>query len=311
MSDLTLVLDRKDLVVRLDSKKVIRIDRPEAMPQKVPVGQVVVIGRPMVSCDVWRALAEHHVPTVMLPARGRGAAAYMGSFFSGSIENRLGQYRVAHDDEAAMRVCRHLVSMKLEGQIQILRHMNAKQADSGGVKGIQNALRDVQSADTRNRIMGHEGSAATMYFQALAKVLPKEWRFSGRNRRPPKDPVNALLSLSYTIAGSHVRCVIRKRGLDPALGILHVSELGRESFVLDVLEPLRPDVDQLIDGSIGTDDFVKNRPDGCLLNKKGRRVFYESWAGWQEAETNLKSKAKNILKELVDFFTGTGYLKDA
>ena len=136
------------------------------------------------------------------------------------------------------------------------------------------------------------------------------FQFCGCNRRPPRDPVNALLSFSYVMTGGEVRRAILQRGLDPALGFLHVPQSGRESLVLDILEPFRPEVDcfvlMLVDTMLTLKHFTPNDQDGCLLNKKGRSLFFKAWAKWQEPgeedKKSLKSMAENYVRDLITFF---------
>ena len=126
---------------------------------------------------------------------------------------------------------------------------------------------------------------------------------------PPKDPVNALLSLSYVIASSQVKHEIIISGLDTSLGFLHALHSGRESFVWDVLEPIRPIIDKfvlsLLNNPLETSDFVTNDKDGCLLNKNGRKLYFELWQKWQneiEEETNFGDITKKIIKKISSFF---------
>ena len=313
MSDLTVILDRKELVVRMESKS-IRVDRSGGHPERIPLGmvaRVILIGSPMVSCDVWRALAEQNIPAVLLPSRGGGVSAHMGAGLSATITTRIAQHLAAHDDKCSLSIGQWLLDKKLAAQEGVVRKLkNGKSELESICTQIGNCREGLQKADSRNSLMGHEGAAACAYFSALAKILPEKWKFCGRNRRPPRDPVNALFSLSYVIAGGEVRRSILQRGLDPALGFLHTPQSGRESLALDILEPLRPEVDwfvlHLLDSSLNLKHFTTNDQDGCLLNKKGRNVFFRAWAKWQEPsgedEKNIRSMAENFVRDLIAFF---------
>jgi len=113
------------------------------------------------------------------------------------------------------------------------------------------------------------------------------------------------------MTGGEVRRAVLQRGLDPALGFLHAPQSGRESLVLDMLEPLRPEVDrfvlQLLDSSLNLKHFTTNDQDGCLLNKKGRNAFFRAWAKWQEPDEedkiSLKSMAEHFVRDLIAFFS--------
>jgi len=313
VSDLTVILDRKELVVRMESKS-IRVDRPDGHFERIPLGmvaRVILVGSPMVSCDVWRALADQNIPAVLLPSRGGGVSAHMGAGLFATITTRIAQHLAAHDDKYSLSIGQWLLDKKLAAQEGVVRKLKNGNSELESIcTQIKSCRKGLRKADSRNSLMGHEGAAASAYFTALAKILPEKWNFHGRNRRPPRDPVNALLSLSYVISQGEVRRFILQRGLDPALGFLHASQSGRESLALDILEPLRPEVDwfvlHLLDSSLNLKHFTTNDQDGCLLNKKGRNVFFKAWAKWQEPDgenkRTQKSMAENFVRDLIAFF---------
>jgi len=101
----------------------------------------------------------------------------------------------------------------------------------------------------------------------------------------PKDPINALMSLTYTMAMGDVHSTVHERGLDPCVGFLHALLPGRESLVLDVLEPLRCGADafvlQLLDCGIRPKHFTYSAEYGCRLNKEGRQLYFTQWSEWR------------------------------
>ena len=316
MTDLTVVLDRRNLVVRMDGGA-IRVDQPGCNPERVPlkmIRQVVVIGRPMISCKVWRALASEDIPAVLLPSRGDGPPAYMSSGLSKTINTRLAQYRALNDPAVRLAVSRWLLDRKLIGQELVLKEMDEKDATETYRRRISTSRAALPHETQRDRLMGLEGTAAGAYFKALATLLPQSWHFEGRNRRPPRDPVNALLSLSYVIAGGEVRRAIQKAGMDPCLGCLHAVTSGRESLMLDAMEPIRPDIDRfvlaLIQHRLTPTDFWTNDKVGCRLTKAGRRAYYEAWAIWNERDDdempNVRGLSKEIIEGVVRLLHGVG-----
>ena len=307
MSELTLILDRRELAVGIENKT-IRIDRPDSRPERVPlnmIARVIIYGSPMVSCKVWRALAEKNIPAVLLPARGNGVAAYLGTGLALSFSNRVNQYKTFHDQLKSLEIARWLITQKISGQELIINQLTV---DNFAKNSLHEFKIRLKKAANRESIMGYEGAAAATYFKIWRKALPDKWKFSGRNRRPPKDPVNALLSYTYTIAGSDIRNSILINGLDPALGFLHVAQSGRESLVLDILEPLRPRLDefvlQLISNSLNLKDFTTNMTDGCKLTKKGRMKFFQEWAIWNknDGSEKLKMSSNKIIKKIMESF---------
>jgi CRISP-associated protein Cas1 len=302
VKELLVVLDRRESTVRLDGRA-LRVEHADGW-ERIPlglVGLVVVHGSPSVSCDVWRALAERGVPAVMLPSRGTGAAAWAGAGLSTSIQVRRRQHRAASDPAQRLAVAREIVLAKLSAQRAVAQGLGSGTIpvafDTGETAGLTATL-DKQLAAVRTApdpvtLMGAEGAAASAWYDWLCKHLPARWRFSGRNRRPPRDPVNALLSLTYTLAMTEARYQLEAAGLDPALGFLHGVVPGRDSLMLDVVEPLRPGVDAfvlgLLEKVVEPRDFHYSQRDGCRLNKAARGTYYQAWAAYRREWPDLEA----------------------
>ena len=166
--------------------------------------------------------------------------------------------------------------------------------------------RTVPPLDT---LRGHEGAAARAYFGGLAGVMPPALQFSGRNRRPPRDPVNACLSLGYTLLHAQAVQACGVAGLDPLLGFYHRPAFGRESLASDLIEALRPAIDlwvwELLRSRTLSAEHFTTTPDSgaCLLGKAGRGIFYASWnehvKPWQRW---LRAQAQALARDL----RGTG-----
>ena len=299
MGDILVLLDHRDMIVKTEGQ-VLRIERPDRKPERIPINmidRVVVYGSPMVSCDVWRKLADSSIPAVLFPGRGKGGPAWLGSGLSTSVMIRLAQHRGAGSLAVSTEIARFLIGRKLAVQEKLLELLcreddnepvctifDAGIIDRAATAGetLHRCRLAVEGADNPDAIRGHEGIGATAWFSFLAETLPGKWNFSGRNRRPPRDPVNGLLSLSYTMALSEVRHVVQQRGLDPCIGFLHRPRAGRESLLLDILEPVRPAIDgfmlELIHGILTPEHFTSSGTTGCRLNKEGRRIYYSHWA---------------------------------
>lgn len=313
MEDIVLLLDKNDLAVTLEGNS-LRIQQADDKTRHVPLGmlgQMVVYGRPPVSCDVWRALADRNIPAVLLPGRGRGGAAYMGGGLSASVRARAAQHEALRNPKAAAAVRRWVLDKKIAGHVMLAGKL-AGMAEAAAGKNepmrlfggevsrtglVEKAARTVEIMENRrlalanetgaDAMMGHEGVAANAWYEFLIAALPEEWRFSGRNRRPPLDPVNALMSLGYTLAMSEMRGAVCERGLDPCFGFLHALESGRPSLVLDLIEPLRPCADAFVLSLLGDplqpSDFTTSGRDGCRLSKDGRSSYYREWTEWRNA----------------------------
>lgn len=304
--ELILLLDRREMQVRLEGRA-LRIEQPEGAIERVPLGvlgSVIVHGSPLIACDVWRALAERNIPAVLLPARGQGVSACLCGGLSSTIRLRRRQHRAAGEKEARLTVAKSLVGLKLQAQRRLLDNLTGQTPPAPwqppgfppeGAQGLYPILERhtllLAGAPDTATLMGLEGTVAAAWWSWLGEVLPKHWRFAGRNRRPPRDPVNGLLSLSYTLLGSEMLKQVQADGLDPALGFLHGIVPGRESLVLDLIEPLRPSVDafvlSLLDRELTPRHFTFSRQEGCRLNKTGRSLYYHAWATRRHAWPEL------------------------
>ena len=283
MDKMTVVIDKKGISLSLEAKA-LRIDCPSEPMQKIPlgmVGQVIVYGNPDAGSSVWRRLAEMGIHTLLLPTRGEGEPAWIGPGLSTSVMVRIAQFQAWSDNKLKSEAIVWLLKKKFGGLIQL--------ADILGIKSdvLHKSISNLNEGTNVDTFMGIEGAAARWWFKEMASFLDPKWKFQGRNRRPPKDHVNALLSLGYTLLFSEIRNAIHRRGLDPCIGFLHVPQSGRDSLVLDLAEPFRPGVDafvlNLVDEVLNVKHFITGKNDGCFLSKEGRGYFYPAWEAFKQA----------------------------
>ena len=311
-AQLLLVIDHRDTQLTLDGGA-LRLVTPGNKPRHIPLGVlglVVVHGRALVGCDVWRALAERGIPAVMQPGRGRGACAWMGPALGSTGVLRAAQHRAAERVERRLMLARDLIAAKLLAQARVIERLPVASDPPEtriAVRRQQDlALARLGQASSTTEVMGLEGSAAAAWFHWLTLWLSSKWGFQGRQRRPPRDPVNALLSLGYTLLGGEMLSVIQQQGLDPARGLLHELVPGRESLVLDLIEPLRPSVDLVVLGMLDRlltpEDFTNSPEDGCRLSKEARGRFYQAWAqarqDWPDLQATLEDERAGTVVSL-------------
>jgi CRISPR-associated protein Cas1 len=272
----------------------LRIEQPNEKPRRAPINQleqVIVYGNPLVETSVWRALSEAAIPTVMLSTRGTGAAAILSGGLAAQLNLRRMQHRIANDKQGQLTMATWFIDRKLQSYdlplFLLAEKFGVHQEDCDDFCLQRNQTQaKLQQADSVAVIMGLEGSMAHAWFALLARHLPRQWNFSGRNRRPPRDPVNALLSLSYTLMHSELQPLLLSSGLDPALGFLHQQYPGREALILDFSELYRAAVDTFVlqllaSKQLDTDSFFYREVDGCRLNKQSRPVFFQAWADFR------------------------------
>lgn len=281
----TLYLDRRNLGLELEAGR-LRVRHPETGNRDVPIAlleRVVITAGVTLDTNLLGALGAAGVAVLILNPRNLDRVAFVLGRPHNDLALRLSQYR--HLDDAAWqaRWARHLVTAKLRGQRRLLVDALALRPDRRraliqGAERLNVALARCTAGTTPVSLRGQEGAAAAGYFQALGALFPDTLGFAGRRRRPPPDPVNALLSLTYTLLHFDAVRAAYAAGLDPYLGFYHLPAFGRESLACDLVEPLRPLADRFVwrllaDQVIRAEHFSQDR-DACLLGKAGRAHFY-------------------------------------
>jgi CRISPR-associated protein Cas1 len=205
---------------------------------------------------------------------------------------RLAQARAALDGPWCSEWARRLVLSKIRAQRRLLNEARGERPDrrkplSDALKGLETALLTLQDETLPiGSVRGIEGAAAAAYYGGLTSLFPEHLHFRGRNRRPPRDPVNACLSLGYTLLHFEAVRLAHAAGLDPLLGFYHRPAFGRESLACDLIEPLRAKVDRWVwrlfrTRRLRAEHFAQDKG-ACLLHKAGREAFYidyERFAG--------------------------------
>ncbi len=283
----TLYLDRKSLEMRCPERR-LQVRAGGELIQSYPLTlleRVVVARHVETDTGTLARLAAAGIAVIVLP--GRHTPTVVSTLPGNDARRRLDQYAAWHDPERRGRLVYQLLRLKLRHQAHLLERWLRARPDQRLTLMRERANLDRlkrQLADTATdtaRLRGLEGAAAAAVFRALQAVLPPSLGFAGRRRRPPPDPVNALLSLGYTLAAAQAAEAAIAAGLDPAIGYLHQPSHDRPSLALDLVEPLRPDVEYLVwelfrSRRLGADHFAQHQG-GCRLNKTGRGIFYAAW----------------------------------
>ena len=285
----TLILDRSDLEIRMDGGA-LALYEPAGRRGTVPLrllDRVVMQGGIKLDAGVLTKLAEAGVATLLLSKRHSRRVAIVLGLAHNDAGIRLAQSRRVFDTDWCTAWARRQVQAKTRAQIRLLQDALETRPDArkplgdalASLRGARETLERTQP-DTAS-LRGLEGAAARAYFQGLAALFPPSLDFTGRNRRPPRDPVNACLSLGYTLLHFDAVRACHMAGLDPLLGFYHRPSFGRESLASDLIEPLRPHLDRQIwqlfrDRSLRDDHFSRDG-NACLLGKAGRAVFYQDY----------------------------------
>ncbi len=285
----TLYLDRKDLELRHEGQHLCLYEggnRRGTVPLQ-QIDRVVMRGRATVTTGALGLLAEAGVALLVLSGRQGRSAAILQGRLHGDTQRRIAQYGWYADETVRVSWARRLVALKLRSQRTTLQKLIQARPDQRPVlqasaRQLQGALSGLAEADVTalslSRLNGIEGAAAAAYFAAFTRVVPPSLDFTGRNRRPPRDPVNAALSLGYTLLHFEAVQACYLNGLDPYVGFYHEPAHRRESLAADLIEPLRVHIDRWVwrlfaDRELRAEDFVLDNG-ACLLKKEGRALFY-------------------------------------
>jgi len=285
----TLYIDRK-LVALRNKGQSLELRQTDGEIQRIPfkmVDRVVIHGSVETDTGTLGALADAGIDVALLTGRYGRCQANVSGRFGNDVRRRIAQYRAHLDAEAAAAIAGCLLRRKLAAQQRLLASAMRQRADkrhplTKGQKTLQELRSRIATKPlSLEQLRGTEGAAASAYFSAYRHLFPESLRFTARRRRPPPDPVNAVLSLGYTLLYAEAVKAVHGAGLDPFLGYLHEPSHGRESLAADFMEPLRPRIDALVwqlfrERGLKVDHFT-TRENACLLGKAGRSRFYAAY----------------------------------
>jgi CRISPR-associated protein Cas1 len=292
--------------LRREGERLVVLSRgqPPTTLQTQGLEQLVIVGNPTLSCEAIDLLASQNIDTVLLTTNGRYRARIARSP-AGNVRLRMAQYALVGDGARCLPAARALVLAKIGNQRAFLLRVARKRTEPRldvATRAMSAAATGAGLADSLDELRGFEGAAAAAYFKAFgAALLDDRFHFDSRKRRPPPDPVNALLSLGYTLLLRRMESAAAIVGLDPFLGLLHTPEAGRPSLALDLIEPYRtPMVDALVvaainKGAIRPDHFEDaGAGEPVVVTREGTRAFVSLFAKRLEREVLDPATGKRL-----------------
>lgn len=306
----SLYIDRRDVHLELDAGALVFRENGQRIGTVplAPITRVILRGNITLEASLLGKLGERGAGVVILSGR-QGKPSLMLSRPHNDVRRRVEQTRLSLDPDFCLGYARQLVHAKLSGQIgwfeQLRGHyLHARYELTHAMRLLEEHLKKLPGAKKLDSLRGIEGSAASVYFQGLGAVVPASLQFKGRNRRPPRDPFNALLSLSYTIATAETAIALHAAGFDPYIGYYHQISYGRESLACDLIEAVRPQIDrfclQLVAKQTLTKDHFSQTSAGCLLGKAGRERYYSAY---EEYAVLLRRTIQTQVEELAQTIT--------
>ena len=290
----TLFVTSEDIYLSLDGENVVanRDKREVARYPLHTLSGIISFSYPGASPALMGACAQRDISLAFCTPRGRFLARVTGEN-SGNVLLRRAQYRAADDPGPCCRIARSMIFGKVYNarwSIERTRRDHGLRVDGEALAAVSVQLKDLlpQIADeaSLDSLRGLEGAAATAYFSVFDQLILGEkplFAFGTRNRRPPLDPVNALLSFAYSLLTNDCASALESVGLDAYVGFLHRDRPGRTSLALDLMEELRPCLaDRFVltlinNRVVGRSDFDFRENGTVFLSDAGRRTFLQRW----------------------------------
>jgi len=280
--------DGDTLVVHIPENKEKETPKRQVRVPLIKITQVVVYGDATLTSPALIALLERDVDICFCSYYGRFRGRLSPPLSKNSLI-RLEQHRAHNDPQRSFEMAKGFVRGKLANMRTLLLRANRKRDEAKitqaaeSIRGVLDKVKklkrdpnapppnpsDPQADSAYGTLLGLEGSGTAFYFGVLGKLLKGGWEFERRTKRPPRDPVNSLLSFGYVLLMNQVASAISVVGLDPYIGYLHTSQYGKPSLALDVMEPFRP---LLVDSVVLT--LLNNR----MLKDKD---FQEKFGAWR------------------------------
>jgi CRISPR-associated protein Cas1 len=226
--------ERETIVIEADKEKVLQIPIHS-------IGGIFCFGNVLVSPFLYKLCGENGINISFFSEYGEFYGR-MQLKQSGSVLLRRQQYRQSETDP--LHIARNIIAAKIASSRKVLQRHIRNNGENHNMEHIISILKhmvsQLSSANNLDSIRGIEGEAAWRYFSVFNDlIIHKEFIFDGRTRRPPQDPVNAMLSYLYAILGRDISGALQSVGLDPQVGFLHADRPGRDSLALDILEEFR------------------------------------------------------------------------
>ena len=290
----TLFVTTEDSYLALENENVVVLNEKKKVGQ-FPLSileSIVCFSNKVASPALMGACADRGIQLCFMTPRGRFLARVCGED-RGNVLLRKQQYRVSDAPADSCLIARNMILGKVFNARWVLERALRDHAMRVDVESLKNAslqlaqqLPSIEAAVDLDALRGLEGEASARYFSAFDQLIlnqKDDFSFDGRNRRPPRDNVNALLSFAYTMLSNDCGAALESVGLDSYVGFMHRDKPGRASLALDLMEELRaPLADRLVLTLINNREIQKKhfrrQTDGSvLLNDDGRKVFLNAW----------------------------------
>ena len=277
--------------------------------QRIPleaIDAVVMWGGAQVTTQALEACVRRGVRVTSLQMSG-SVRFVVGGATGGNVHLRTALYQAVTDDAHSLALSKAIVAAKLQNSRTVVDRWGRDEADPADARRLSTRAAQIAervsrlvSADTADHVRGIEGDAARIYFGGVSQVVAKsDVGFSTRTRRPPRDPVNAMLGFCYGLLVTECIGAVESVGLDYQLGFFHRPRSGRPSLALDLAEELRALTDRFVVSmvrrrQVNPDSFVRMPGGGVYLSDTGRMSLIKAWEEHKDVDIHHRMSGRQI-----------------
>ena len=290
----TLYITSGNRYLSLDGENVVVLEEQQEIG-RIPLHNlqaIVTFGYTGASPALMGVCAQRNIELSFMSGNGRFLARVTGEV-KGNVTLRKQQYRVSDDREKSIKIARNFILGKVYNSRWVLERAGrdyAMRLDAELIRKkslyLAQSMKNIRMCENNEELLGLEGEAASVYFSVFDELIlqqKKDFYFHGRNKRPPLDNVNAMLSFAYSLLASMCGSALESVGLDPYVGFFHTDRPGRMSLALDLMEEFRSIMaDRFVLTLINkrimkSDHFMKKENGAVIMSDEGRKLFISAW----------------------------------
>lgn len=282
----TLYLVEQGSKLEKESKRIL-VRKEDKILLEVPefkVDRVLIFGNVQITTQAMKFLLESGIETSLFNVYGR-LIGRLVPVESKNVFLRMVQFEKSRQGEFCLQMAKILIEGKIKNAKALLQRYSRNHPEINfdeSLGALDACLQELERKTQVSSAIGVEGRAAAVYFGAYGRMFRKELQFSTRSRRPPKDPVNALLSLGYSMITGEMLAVVTSIGFDPYVGYLHGIEYGRPSLALDLIEEFRHVIIdrltlELVNKEILKPEDFEEKEEGIYLTQEARKKYFRQY----------------------------------
>ena len=286
----TLYIDRRDTQLDVDRERIL-VHSP-SLPRPLSIAfaylsSIVISDKTQLHSHVLLACASRGIPVIILDPRSCESHAQYIPPSSKVVHRKIKQFEVLDQDGRRLGYAKQLVYSQALQQYKLLRywfkHREIEQTYQDQlIERLKTIIKMISTCQSLEQLRGLEGASAKVIFYTMSLLVPAWCKFKCRNRRPPRDPINVLLSLSYSLIYAECTRALTAHAIDPMLGFYHEPVHGRYSLACDLTERIRTDIEKwviqlILEEHLRPQHFASSEQYPCVLNKEGRAIFYPLW----------------------------------